>query len=219
MRTRLATAFATAITISVGIITILGLIIGDDLDILSDFAETLHLADLTNFFLQVITVAIALMVVVGIFNLIGVHARRISGRQRGALYSLVLLISFSLVLVVYAVERDSDNQEGSRALLSSVQLSVESALAGLLFFALVYGAYRMMRHEVKWSSLLFIGVLLVVLIGALPFADLDFMVEAREWLLSTPVSAGARGILLGIALATVVTGIRVLIGQDRSYRE
>ena len=27
------------------------------------------------------------------------------------------------------------------------------------------------------------------------------------------------GGLLGIALATVVTGVRVLIGQDRSYRE
>lgn len=219
MRTRLATAFATAITISVGIITILGLIIGDDLGTLSNFSETLHLSDLTNFFLQVITVAIALMVIVGMFNLIGVHVRRISSRQRGALYSVVLLISFSLVLVIYALERDSDNQEGSRALLSSVQLSVESALAGLLFFALVYGAYRMMRHEVKWSSVLFVGVLLVVLIGALPFTDLDFMIEARDWLLSTPVSAGARGILLGIALATLVTGIRVLIGQDRSYRE
>jgi hypothetical protein len=41
----------------------------------------------------------------------------------------------------------------------------------------------------------------------------------RDWLLAVPVSAGARGILLGIALATVVTGVRVLIGQDRSYRD
>jgi hypothetical protein len=34
-----------------------------------------------------------------------------------------------------------------------------------------------------------------------------------------PFSAGGRGILLGIALATLVTGVRVLIGQDRSYGE
>jgi len=38
-------------------------------------------------------------------------------------------------------------------------------------------------------------------------------------MLSVPVSAGARGILLGIALAITVAGVRVLIGQDRSYRE
>ena len=36
--------------------------------------------------------------------------------------------------------------------------------------------------------------------------------------MTVPVSAGARGMLLGIALATVVTGLRVLLGQDRSYR-
>jgi hypothetical protein len=37
--------------------------------------------------------------------------------------------------------------------------------------------------------------------------------------MAVPVSAGARGILLGIALATVVIGVRALIGQDRSYRD
>jgi len=29
--------------------------------------------------------------------------------------------------------------------------------------------------------------------------------------------AGARGILLGVALGSIVTGIRVLIGSDRPY--
>jgi hypothetical protein len=41
----------------------------------------------------------------------------------------------------------------------------------------------------------------------------------RDWLMSVPVSAGSRGILLGIALATVVVGVRAMTGQDRSYRE
>ena len=33
-----------------------------------------------------------------------------------------------------------------------------------------------------------------------------------------PVSAGARAMLLGIALGMVVAGVRVVLGQDRSYR-
>ena len=37
--------------------------------------------------------------------------------------------------------------------------------------------------------------------------------------MTVPVNAGASGILLGIALATVVAGVRVLIGQDRTYGE
>jgi hypothetical protein len=31
--------------------------------------------------------------------------------------------------------------------------------------------------------------------------------------------AGARGILLGVALGTVATGLRVLLGIDRPYSE
>ena len=112
-----------------------------------------------------------------------------------------------------------DDEEMNQVLLETVLVSVESALAGLVFFALVYGAYRVMRRHVSWSRTVFVLTLLVVLTGTLPFADLDAMKHARDWLLAVPVSAGARGLLLGIALGTVVTGMRVLIGVDRSYRE
>ena len=106
-------------------------------------------------------------------------------------------------------------------LLEGVQVSIESALAGLVLFALVYGAYRLMRKRVTGSALLFTVGLLVLLVGALPFSSpvIRLIGSIRDWLLAVPVSAGARGILLGIALAAAVAGVRVLIGQDRSYRE
>ncbi len=107
----------------------------------------------------------------------------------------------------------------NRLLLEDVQVAIESALAGLVLFALVYGAYRIMSRRVSWGNFLFILSLLVILIGALPLRETAFIADVRAWLLAVPVSAGARGILLGIALATVVTGVRVLIGQDRAYRE
>jgi hypothetical protein len=114
---------------------------------------------------------------------------------------------------------------GARAptaiLLETVQVSVESALAALVLFTLVYGAYRLMRRRVTWPHLLFTLVLLIVLLGALPLpgAGVSLLAQTREWLLAVPVSAGVRGLLLGIALATLVTGMRLLIGQDRSYRD
>ncbi|MCL4252995.1 MAG: hypothetical protein KJ043_04345, partial [Anaerolineae bacterium] len=132
---------------------------------------------------------------------------------RGLLYSLVLIISFGTVVITYFFARDVNT-----LLLENVQRTIESALAGLIFFALVYGAYRLMRHRVTWAHVLFILVVLIVLVAALPF-DIPALQDFRAWLLSIPVSAGARGLLLGIALATVVTGVRVLIGVDRSYRD
>jgi hypothetical protein len=76
-----------------------------------------------------------------------------------------------------------------------------------------------MRQRVTWAAMLFTVALVIILIGAVPLREVGALGQIRAWLLAVPVSAGARGILLGIALATVVTGVRVLIGQERSYRE
>jgi hypothetical protein len=213
MRIRLWAALASALTVSVGFITVLGLLIGDNLGALSEVAGELYLREATNVLLEIVTITIALTVLIGILNLVLVHLGRLN-RRRSAPYSLVLLISFGLVVVLYAF-RPAD----SLILLETVQLSVESALAALVLFALVYGAYRMMRQRVSWSGSLFVLVVLVMLVGALPFTGIEPLQDARDWLLEIPVSAGARGLLLGIALATLVTGLRVLVGIDRSYRE
>lgn len=217
MRIRWSAAFATAITISAGFVTLLGLLLSEDMGVPADLVSTL--GALAGVFLQLVTIAAALLVLLGIVNLLVVHGRRITGRRRGLLNSLILLLSFALVVGAYLSERGSDDPELTPVLLDTVLISIESALAALLFFALVYGAYRLMQRRVTWSAGLFLLALLVVLTGALPFTELDVMGELRDWLLATPVSAGARGLLIGIALATLVTGVRVLIGQDRSYRE
>jgi hypothetical protein len=68
-------------------------------------------------------------------------------------------------------------------------------------------------------GILFIITVEIVLIGALPLPGIAPLTVLTDWLMRVPVNAGARGILLGIALATLVTGLRVLIGQDRTYGE
>jgi hypothetical protein len=212
MRVRLDAALASALAVSIGLVTVFGLLVGENLGLPGGLVRTMQ--SLTGILLQVVTITIALTVLTGILNLLTVHLGRLFGRKKGAAYSAVLILSFAAVVITYVTNRDA-----SMILLETVQLSIESALAGLLLFALVYGAYRMMRHRVTLSGLLFVSVLLVVLIGALPFAGLEALHNVREWLMAVPVSAGARGILLGIALATIVTGVRVLVGVDRSYRE
>lgn len=205
MRARLGAALVTAIAIGFGLWTLAGLLAGGDAGLFSAA---------TAGFLQIVVITAAFAVLIGILNLLLVHLGRLFSRQRSALYSLVLLLSFALVVGAYIVRR-----ELSMVLLETVQVSVESALAGLLLFALVYGAYRLMRRRVSVWGVLFVAVILIVLIGALPLPGLQAMSDLSGWLFAVPVSAGARGILLGIALATVVAGVRVLIGQDRSYRE
>ncbi len=202
--TRLITVLATAIAIGFGLLTVWGLIAGSG-----------PIFNITNIVLQLTVITVATTILIGILNLFGVHIRRVTRRERGWVYSIALVVSAAVVLILWLLGAQSTNA----MLLETVEVSVESALAGLVVFALVYGAYRMMRRRVTWSGVLFTLVLLIVLLGALPLPQVAFLSDVRNWLLAVPVSAGARGILLGIALATIVTGVRVLIGQDRSYRE
>jgi hypothetical protein len=39
----------------------------------------------------------------------------------------------------------------------------------------------------------------------------------RTWIVQVPSVGGARGILLGVALGTIATGLRILMGSDRPY--
>jgi hypothetical protein len=201
---RLLTLVSTALVIGVGLLTLWGLLSGGGV-----------VAGVTAILLQVVVLTVAVTIVIGIINLLGVHFRRIRTREGGWGYSIILFLSSLLVIALWALGRDDANA----ILLETVQVSIESALAGLLLFALVYGAYRLMRKRVTWSYVLFTLSLLVILLGALPLTQLQPLSDLRAWLLAVPVSAGARGILLGVALATVVTGVRVLLGSDRSYRE
>jgi hypothetical protein len=208
---RLLGILATAIAIGFGLITLLGLTTGVPL-----------LADFARFFLQLVSVTVALTILIGILNLLSVHLGRVGRRRPGWFYSLLLVISTLAVLALTLLERSgtlSSDPAITAVLLEQVQVAVESALAGLLLFALVYGAYRVLRKRASGWGLLFVLALVIVLAGALPLSYLGLLAAARDWLMAVPVSAGARGILLGIALATVAAGIRVLIGQDRSYRE
>ena len=214
---RLLGALSTIIVIFIGFVTLLGLLISAN-----PIIGLTPIPVMVPVFLELVSITIAVTVLIGIFNLLAVHLGRLFGRKPGWIYSFFLLISLLGVIILTILERlDVLNLEPALTtiLLEQVQVSIESALAGLLLFALVYGASRVLRKRTSGWGLLFVVALLIVLIGALPLPDLALVATVRDWLLAVPVSAGARGILLGIALATVVTGIRVLIGQDRSYRE
>jgi hypothetical protein len=224
---RLFAILASVIVIACGWLTLLGLVVGDNLGFLTPIVQAGHIRELTALLLQLVVMTAAVTIVIGVLNLFQVHGGRILRQRRGWPYSLVLLFSAILVWVLTILERNgmvftpAGERTPSTILLETVQVALEAALASLVLFALVYGAYRLMRRRVTWSGVLFTVVVLMVLIGALPLPGGGFslMAQFNTWLMNVPVSAGARGILLGIALATVVTGVRVLIGQDRSYRE
>lgn len=220
---RFGVALAAALVIFVGISTLFGLLLGtitvrvpESLPALGGAQATLPLDGLALFFLRIAVVTVALTILSGFLNLFAVHSGRLlRGRTLSArLSSLVLLASFLIGLLVYILD-----QSRSAFLLEEVQIPLESAVAGLLFFALVFGGSRLMKDRVTPARALFLLTVLLLLLGALPFPGQTLLQQITDWVLDVPVNAGGRGILLGIALATLVVGLRILTGQDRTYGE
>ena len=154
----------------------------------------------------------------GIFGLVSVHADKIRRRESNSLYSALLLISlvavflFSLVLGV--------NHPGMRILLNGVILPVEAALMALLAISLVYAAIRLLRRRTNLMAIIFIVTVLFIIFGSatLPFGDVPLLGGfVNPWLSQVLAVGGARGILIGVALGTLTTGLRILFGVDRPY--
>lgn len=204
---------AGIVAFAVGLTTVLSLLLGNNPALFGDQPGSEELARRLalpgDVLLRLLVIVIALSIVIGIVNLLYIHIGRLT---RGKFYSAVLLASFAFTIFWLTVNR------GDTSLLEAVQVPIESALAALLFLSLALGGARVMQKRADIWGLLFVAVVLSVLLGSLPLAELAPVRAFSAWLLAVPVSAGARAILLGIALGTIVVGVRAVLGLDRSYR-
>jgi hypothetical protein len=164
----------------------------------------------------IILAAFALLI--GIFNLAVVHWKKMSTEGHNSIYSIVLLIS--LIITVIVVSISGPTGSWSLWVFNTFQVPVEISLLAVLAVVLVYAGARLLSRRPKWYTVLFLVTVLVVLLGSVPlffFGEITPLIAVRSWLAQVPAIAGARGLLLGVALGTVATGLRILIGVDRPY--
>ena len=204
-----------AVTIGVGLIVLLSYLIPDRVLI----AARLALVDWT-------VVLAGLAVLVGVLNLLLVHVRRIQSAHAGRFYSFLTILAVLFMLGVGALESYRTGapalyQKASLTgvLFNGVIMASLAALASLVMFFLVVSAVRMLKAKPGGWSVLFLLAVLVSLVGWIPLSLMSPVNDFRQWLVNVPVSAGTRGILLGIALGTLVIGLRVLVGAERPYKD
>lgn len=204
-----------AIAIGVGLVTLL-----------SYFVPSGELLSLRLLLTNWAMIVGGLAILLGIFNLILVHFRRIQKEARGSLYSLLTVAAAVATFVIGALEgvRSGgsplfDPASITHIIIEGVILASQAALAGLVMFFLVAAAAQMLKSRPNGWTVLFLASALIVLVGWLPFGFMSIAATARDWLLEVPVLAGARGILLGVALGTLAMGLRVLVGIERPYKD
>jgi len=173
-------------------------------------------------------------VLVGVWNLFSVHLQKIRAKQPGSIYSLILLffLLLTLFLLIFPLllqnlVSDDPTQANTVSaanaiLLDGIIIPVEVSLMAVLSVTLIVAAIRMLRTRTDLPAILFLATAFVALLG----------IGLRSFLGQIPVLSdlaqsqlvmnilalgGARGILIGVALGTLTTGLRILLGIDRPY--
>ena len=198
----------TAVAAAAGILVLAGYFI--QLEVLRFVRDT---------FLNWAVILAAFAVLAGVFNLLLVHLDKVRKRQKGVGYSAILMVALVATFLFGLVLRPE--HPNMVAVFTAVQLPVEASLMAVLAVTLTYASIRLLRRRPNLFSAVFLIVALLTLLGTapLPFlGHLPFLSDSLRPFISRVLAVGgARGILLGVALGTLTTGLRVLFGADRPY--
>ncbi|MCC7117391.1 MAG: hypothetical protein IT310_02610 [Anaerolineales bacterium] len=181
------------------------------------FPEISVLVTIQTLLLNWALLMLAAATLVGALNLAAVHTNKIRRREKGNLYSAVLLVFLFGVFMLGLIFKPG--HEVMRLLLNGLLLPVEASLMAVLAVTLLYAGVRLLRRRADFTSLIFVATAALILLGSatLPFGNIPVVTSISLWVKQVLAVGGARGILIGVALGSLLTGLRVLFGADRPY--
>jgi hypothetical protein len=165
----------------------------------------------------------AIALILGVFNLLLVHLTKLF-RERN-LYSGVLVLGL-LAVVAVAILDELNGSENVNLMFNWVQAPLEAALASLLaLFLLLAGVQLLKRQRTRWAFLFSLTAVIMLLGQALltstllPAALRQPVNQVVEFVQNVVVAAGIRGLLIGVALGTLLLSLRLLMGVERPYNK
>lgn len=200
--------FAAAIAIAVGLVILAGYF--------APMPESLGLVRATLLGWAVMLAAVAGLV--GIINLTAAHWRKATRAKTRDPYSLLVILGF--VGTIAAGIWFKPGSPEFRQVVLSIQAPVETSLMAMLAVSLAYACLRLLQKRRGAMGLIFfVSVIVFLLLGSGLSAALQNLPGIGDlvMVINRLPLAGARGILLGVALGSLMTGIRILMGADRPY--
>ncbi len=173
--------------------------------------------------------------VLGGANALRVNFDAIYKKKSGWPYKIVLVVSLLATVVIGLIEGKGflNPTMRSKWIYDWVYSPMSSTMFALLAFFIASAAFRAFRIRTVEAGLLAVAALIVML-GRVPLGDLlsDWLFQAKwlpgvphtlhlstiqEWIMSVPQNTAKRAILIGAALGVMATGLRVILGIERSY--
>jgi hypothetical protein len=173
-----------------------------------------------------VIIVLAFSYFLGGANLLRVNFDIIYKRQPGWAYKIVLIAAMLATVIIGASEGPGFLTPGmkSKWIYDNVYSPMQSTMFSLLAFFIASAAFRAFRIRTLEAGLL-AAAALIVMLGRVPVGNqlTGWLPESlrllaiQEWIMEVPQNAAKRAILIGAALGVMATGLRVILGIERSY--
>ncbi len=179
-----------------------------------------------DFLQQCAVIVVAFGYVLGGANALRVNLEGIARRQPDWRYKAVLVASLAFTVVVGL--RDGRHWQDAHSLSMFLYNQLYSPMQGTMFALLAFyiasAAFRAFRIRTLEAGLL-AAAALIVMLGRVPVGDqmTAWLPESirlghvQEWIMNVPQNAAKRAVLMGAAMGVMATGLRVILGIERSY--
>jgi len=178
-----------------------------------------------NNFLRILA---AFALVLGLGSLLRVHMDKIKRKHHNYQYSWILIIAFlvsSIIGLFGGVAGDGILKTTIGGFSFNIQVLYEniivplgSTMFAMLAFFMASASYRAFRAR-SFEATLLLAAAFIVMIGIIPLGDSisPHLPSFAQWIMNVPNVAGQRGILFGVALGSLATALKIILGIERAW--
>lgn len=174
---------------------------------------TAGIQNIRGFLLELVIWLAAIAFLIAIGKITIYHINQIQRKSRSSIYSITFVL---MMIAAFSVTMFLDSPE-SEFILRYIQIPAETAFLAIISFTMIYSVFRWIRRKPSLYNLTFVVVVIATLVSNIGFLGLGFLQNNALFSPMQWASAGIRGILIGVALGTMIQGVRILLGLERPY--
>jgi hypothetical protein len=155
--------------------------------------------------------------VLGVANIARISLQTVRKRSKDWEYKAVLLTALC-VMMVLGIGLGVRSGGAFDWAYQNLYIPMQSSMFSLLAFFIASAAYRAFRARSVEATLLLVTAAIVML-GRVPIGEHIWgkFPDLTEWIMEVPNMAAKRGIMIGAALGAISTGLKMVLGLERSY--
>ena len=169
----------------------------------------------------------------GLASLTQLHYTRIRRKEVGWGFSAVMFLALILTFLAGWISEGETAKEGGTVLTSfgwiydNMMVPLSQTVFSILAFFIASVAFRAFRAR-TFDAVLLLLAALIVMLGRVPIGEYLWtglfgdnislrIGEIASWVMNVPNMAARRGVMIGVALGTIATSLKIIVGIERGY--